>query len=105
MAKVKTCNVKFEVVLEGPSTENVFLVGNLTNLGVWDEKKALLMKHEGNNVYSLTKRCPLDTDIEFKVLSSKDYKNVERGMFGEEIENHKLNSNEGKVSIVVYNFL
>lgn len=106
MAKTKTSTVSFKVVLDGPTVEKIYIVGSTPNLGSWDPKGAILLKKDLDGNFVVNKRFPLDTEIQYKVLSEKNFDSVERGIWKEEIENHKVSASTSKVlsEIVVHNF-
>lgn len=79
MAQAKvTINVK-------ANAETLYIVGSTKNLGNWDAKNAVALK-DG----SVTKMFEEGTKVEFKVLSAKTWDAVEKGVNGEELENHSF---------------
>ena len=65
------------------NAKEVYIVGSTKNLGAWDAKAAVLAK---DGVVS--KRFEEGTKVEFKVLAAKSWDAVEKGVNGEELENH-----------------
>ena len=106
MAKTKTSIVSFKVVLDGPTVDKVYIVGNTLNLGGWDPKGAVLLKKDSDGTFFINKRFPLNEEIQYKVLADKNFLSVERGLWKEEIENHKVNACESKgvIEVIVHNF-
>ena len=74
------------------SAKKTYVVGSTKNLGEWDPKKAVEVV---DGVVS--KQFPAGDVVEFKVLSAKNWANVEKGANGEEVANHSFVANKGLV--------
>lgn len=100
-----THRVKF-IVDTKCKNKSLYLVGNTSSLASWDATKGLKMVYDKElGAYTLTKMILKDTLVEYKVCSGKNWKNVEKGMFKEELANHTIIAKKGAVSnIVVYNY-
>ena len=83
-------NKKVEIIVHAAAGEEIYICGNIPQLGNWDPKKALALKKVNDGEYSITKMLPEGQMIQFKFLCAKDWKNVEKGMYGEELDNHIL---------------
>ncbi|MCR5114008.1 MAG: hypothetical protein K6A63_08745 [Acholeplasmatales bacterium] len=81
--------------------EKVYICGSTKNLGDWNPKNAVEVK-DGK----INKKFDADTVVEFKVLSAKTWDAVEKGVNGEELENHKftVSSAVKEFEVVVDNF-
>ncbi len=88
-------NVKITIEVDCYAGENIYICGNISALGSWDEKKAVPMTKGENGRYTITKLLPQNQIIEFKFMSKKDWNFVEKGMYGEELENHILFISKG----------
>lgn len=92
-------NVNVKILVNAPKNK-VYISGSTKNLGEWDLSKAV----EAEGI--ITKQFPEGTEVEFKVLSNKDWKNVEKGPYGEEIANRKFVASKGlvvKVDVATFN--
>lgn len=78
------------------NAEKVYVVGNATNLGAWDAKKAVELKGE-NGKFEVSKKFDADAVVEFKVLAAKDWNAVEKGIWDEDLENHTFKASKGLV--------
>lgn len=100
----KYCFVNFTVTTKDIS-ENVYIIGNTKNLGNWDSKKAVKMNKIDDNTYQLRKRFLIGENVEYKVISSKEWNNVEKGIFNEDVENHHFEGEKGHFeSIYIHYF-
>ena len=100
----KYCMINFTVTTKN-ATEEVYLIGNTKNLGAWDTKKASKMNKVGENTFSLRKRFELGALVEYKVVATKNWDNVEKGIFTEEVENHHFEAVKGHFEdIFVHSF-
>ena len=65
----------------------LYIVGNTKNLSAWNADKAVKLTKKGNK---FSKSISFDANevVEFKVLASNTWACVEKGAFGEEVENH-----------------
>ena len=87
------------------AVEDLYILGSTKNLGAWDVKKAVKMNKLEDGSFELSKMLPEGEEVEFKILAAKEWSAVEKGIWNEEIENHKFVVAAGtKVSIDVYNF-
>lgn len=90
MAACKNTKVEFKVSVS-QDVEHVYVVGSVKALGEWDATKAVeLEKCEECGKFTVSKLLPVGETVEFKVLSSKTWDAVEKGNFGEDVENHSL---------------
>lgn len=98
MANVKvTFNVK-------ANAKTLYLVGSTKNLGEWDPKNAVKLEKNGD-VFTTSKLFENLSTIEFKFIRGKSYEYVEKGEWGEEIQNHSVVAVKGLVvDITVNNF-
>jgi hypothetical protein len=98
MANVKvTFNVK-------ASAKTLYLVGSTKNLGEWDPKNAVKLEKNGD-VFTTSKLFENLSTIEFKFIRGKSYEYVEKGEWGEEIQNHSVVAVKGLVvDLTVNNF-
>jgi hypothetical protein len=98
MANVKvTFNVK-------ASAKTLYLVGSTKNLGEWNPKNAVKLEKNGD-VFTTSKLFENLSTIEFKFIRGKSYEYVEKGEWGEEIQNHSVVAVKGLVvDLTVNNF-
>ena len=99
-------NVKVTIKVAAKNTDKLYLVGSTANLGNWDPKDAVKMEFcEKCGKFNVTKQFAEGTTVEFKVLKSKSYDGVEKGAWGEELENHTFVAAKGlEVEVEVFNF-
>ncbi len=83
----KYCFVNLTVTSKD-SLENLYIVGNTKNLGLWNVKNAVSMKKVNENTFVVRKRFLIGENVEYKVLKAKNWENVEKGIFNEDVENH-----------------
>lgn len=88
-------NVEIHVTTAGAS--ELYLVGSTPNLGVWNVEKAVKFEKNSDGSFSVTKKFDEGQLVEFKVLSKKDWAFVEKGVYGEELENHLMTPHKGLV--------
>ena len=98
--------VVIKAVLQKPeAVEELYILGSTKNLGAWNLAKAVKMEKVSDSEYQLSKMLPEGEEVEFKILSAKEWTAVEKGIWNEEIENHKFVVEKGtEISIDVYNF-
>ena len=98
-------NTKVTIKVVAPA-EELFVVGSTKNLGEWDASKAVKLDYCNEcKAFYTTKMLPAGETVEFKVLTSKDWATVEKGIYGEELENHSFVAEKGlEVVIEVKNF-
>lgn len=103
----KMANLKVKFLIDANSdTEELYLVGNVKQLGAWDLSKAvkLTLCHECGK-YTVTKMLPAGEVVEFKVVKTQDWNSVEKGIWCEDIQNHSFIVEKGlKVEIVCHHF-
>ena len=99
-------NVKVTIKVSAQGTDKLYLVGSTANLGNWDPKDAVKMDFcVACGKFTVTKLFAEGTTVEFKVLKAKNYDGVEKGTWGEELENHSVVATKGlEVEVAVYNF-
>lgn len=103
--KVKKCKVVFNINA-CPCHNKVYVCGNLAELGEWDAAKAVELKYdEEAKCYTCSKMLPEGANVEYKVLASKDWANVECGAYQCEVANHVFVVAKGHVEVAtVENF-
>lgn len=94
--KAATAQVTVTIKVSAPA-EKVYVVGNTANLGAWDAKKAVELKAVEAGKFEASKKFDADAVVEFKVLAAKDWDAVEKGMWGEDLENHTFTAAKGLV--------
>lgn len=100
-------NTKVEIkVAVATSVKEVYIVGSVASLGAWNPKKAVQLEYcEACGKYSVSKLLPAGETVEFKVLAGKTWEAVEKGLNGEELENHTIVPAKGlSVEVEVLNF-
>lgn len=96
---VELVNVKFKVMVKGKMPEELYLITNYSN---WKESIPLEKKED---LFVLNTYFPKNISLEFKISFTKDWKGVEKGMFGEEIRNHSyVLNNDIEIEDIIYNF-
>ena len=99
--KIPMVNVKFKVMVKGKMTDNLYLFTNYTN---WDENQVIEL-NKVDDYFVLETKFPKNYDLEFKISLSKNWQGVEKGIFGEEIKNHKyILSSDMEIEDIIYNF-
>lgn len=88
------------------NAKKLYIVGSTKNLGEWNPKKAVELEYcENCKAFYTDKLFPVGENVEFKVLSGKDWEYVEKGAYGEEVENHSFTPSKGlELVIEVLNF-
>lgn len=114
MAKAKTTKTAEKTVsvtfcVDNQSNQQfdeVFVCGNHKKLGEWNPAKALCVKKNAKGVLSIDRKFIPGEVIEYKVLNAQDWANVEKGVWGEEVQNHTVTVGDSKTvsSVVVYNW-
>lgn len=100
-------NTKIQFLVEANvSTEELYLVGNINQLGGWDLKKAVkLTLCPECGKYTVSKMIPAGAEVEFKIVKDLNWESVEKGSWNEDITNHTFTASKGlKVEIVCHNF-
>lgn len=101
----KKCYVTFVVHVVGDKPDRCFLCGNKEILGGWVAENAREMTKTDAGNFSLRARFNEGEMIAFKVLSGPSWRCVDKGIFGEEIENHVVIAASGIVKeITIYNW-
>ena len=98
---IEMVNVKLKVMIKGKMTDRLFLFTNYTN---WSEDKVLeLTKVE--DYFIINAKFPKNFNLEFKISLSQNWNGVEKGMFGEEIKNHKYYLDKDlEIEDIIYNW-
>ena len=98
MANTNNVTLKIVVKLGDNAQLNqneIYAVGN------WDVENAVTLKYvKSLNAYTLRRSIPVGTNVEFKLLNSKSWNNVEKGIFTEEIKNHNVVVNEDTTVVI-----
>lgn len=84
--------VKFYAVILTRAPKNLYLVGNMPELGSWDPQKGVKLHKVYDNFYQISVLLP-EGHLEFKIVGQNDYAHVEKGIFLEEIKNHHYEIN------------
>ena len=85
--------------------QHMYISGSTTNLGAWDPSRAISLSTDDGYRYTVRKRFRIGEEVEYKVLTRKDWRGVEKGMFSEELSNHVFKADKGVVAeITVYNW-
>ncbi len=103
---MELCDVHFtaKLLYEAENqANNLYIITNYSN---WDVKKAVLMKQVANNVFTATISFPKNTPLEFKICRTKNWSDVEKGIWKEEIVNHQyvLVDKNLEVEDLIHNF-
>ena len=94
-----TAKLLFEA--KGEATK-LYVITNLTN---WDPLAAVPMKLQKDGSFYAELTIPVDTHLEFKVCRREDWKDVEKGIWKEEIINHYYYVTEDlEVEDLIHNF-
>lgn len=94
-------NVKVEIRVSTTACKDVYIVGSIPSLGAWNPAKAVKLDYnEETGFFTLSKLLPVGELIEFKVLASKSWDNVEKGWYQEEVENHIFTPSKGLVIVI-----
>lgn len=94
-------NTKVEIRVDTTASKEVYVCGSTKALGAWDPKHAIKLEQISATTFSVSKLMATGEVVEFKVLSGKSWDNVEKGSYGEEIQNHLLTPSKGLVEVVV----
>ena len=93
--------VVFNAELNGANANDLYVITNFVD---WNPDKAIKMDYE-NGQFTLTEFYPRGFDLEFKITSNPGWEGVEKGMFGEEIENHSYTLDKDiVVEDIIHNF-
>ncbi|MEG1394985.1 MAG: carbohydrate-binding module family 20 domain-containing protein [Clostridia bacterium] len=104
--KVSSTNMKINVEIKAKEVPSViYLCGNSPKLGLWKCSKALRVERGANGIFSTVVKCNNGEILEFKILKGCEWKDVEKGIYNEEIVDHAVDPKYGKeVTIVVWNW-
>lgn len=98
------CFVNFVVNTFAPVSD-MYISGSTKNLGLWNASKAVRLTSTDGYKFTIRKRFKIGESVEFKVLTLRDWRGVEKGMFAEEIANHHIIADKGAVAeVTVYNW-
>ncbi|MCR5112704.1 MAG: hypothetical protein K6A63_02070 [Acholeplasmatales bacterium] len=93
--------VVFNASLDGADAKELYVISNYVD---WNPDKAIKMDLE-NGQFTLTEFYPRGFDLQFKITSNPGWEGVEKGMFGEEIENHTYTLDKDiEVEDIIHNF-
>lgn len=103
---LEVCNVHFTAKL---MYEAVGTTGDLyivTSYDQWNPDKAVRMQRNADDTFTATMSFPKHTALEFKICRSKNWTDVEKGIWKEEIVNHNyiLVDKDIAVEDLIYNF-
>ena len=99
-----TFKVQPEFELDETIYNEIYLVGNVDELGNWNPENALTLVKK-NNVYTKTKTFFAGEKIEFKFLLNKTFDKVELDENFVEIANREFVCNESQtINLTVKNF-
>ncbi|MBR6072256.1 MAG: hypothetical protein IKP77_05425 [Acholeplasmatales bacterium] len=90
-------SVKVEFRINTKSTNEVYIVGSVPQLGSWDVKKAIKLEKNDAGIFTVSKLLATGQLVEFKVLADKDWARVEKGVYNEEIQNHIIAPEKGLI--------
>ena len=98
--RVKIC------VAPKTNCEELYIVGSTSSLGYWDVKKATKLTYcEECQKFVVTKFLPAEEVVEFKFITAKDWNNVEKGIWREEISNRTIVPTKGlKLELTIETF-
>ena len=104
--KIPTRNVHFTVKLlycAMNEADNLYIVTNYTN---WNLKDAVKMNKIADNLFDANMTFPEGTYLEFKICRSESFKDVEKGIWKEEIVNHHylIGSEDLEIEDLIHNF-
>lgn len=89
------CKVEFNVKANVEAKE-IFVVGNVKELGAWNETKAIkLTFDESKCLFTTSKMIEVGTNVEYKIMLTASWEHVEKGEWNSEIENHKFVAQKG----------
>ncbi len=98
---IEMVNVRLKVMIKGKMADRLFLFTNYNN---WSEKNALELT-KVDDYFIINARFPKNYNLEFKISLSNNWNGVEKGMFGEEIKNHKYYLDKDlEIEDIIYNW-
>lgn len=100
------CNVHFTAKLMYEAVgaaDDLYIITSYTN---WDPMEAVPMQKNADTTFTATMSFPKGTALEFKICRSKNWTDVEKGIWKEEIVNHNyiLVEQDMDVEDLIYNF-
>lgn len=103
--KTATTKVEFFITC-ACDVKSLYIVGSDAKFGEWNPEKAIKVDYnDEKKSFYLTKMLPVGASYEFKILADKSWNRVEKGYYGEEIENRSFVVAKGlKVVAKVLNF-
>ncbi len=103
--KVNEYNVHFTAKLLYCATNEADDLYIVTNTNNWDPKLAVKMNKINDNLFDANIKFPEGTKLEFKILRSDSFKDVEKGIWKEEIVNHHYVVNQNlEIEDLIHNF-
>lgn len=102
----ETYNVTLTAKLVFDATNAASDLYVITSHTGWDFNQAVKMDKQDENTFTATLALPKDTALEFKVCKSKNWTDVEKGIWKEEIVNHNYNvvDKDLEVEDLIHNF-
>ncbi len=99
-------NVNFTAKLLYEATGKAKDLYIITSYSNWDPKKAVKMKANPDNTFTASMSFPKGTALEFKICRSANWKDVEKGIWKEEIVNHNyvIVDKDLEIEDLIYNF-
>lgn len=104
--KPLTYRVNFKAKLLYDAANKAEKLYIITNYDNWSTSKAIEMNKDDNGVFTKTVEYPSDTKLEFKICRSSDWKDVEKGIWKEEIKNHNyvVVDHDIEIEDLIHNF-
>jgi predicted alpha/beta superfamily hydrolase len=100
-AEIYNVRMVVSVVQTPPYADEIYLAGSMND---W-QPGTLAIPHVGNGVYVLTAKWPVGEPIEYKFTRGKTWASVEKGTYGEEVDNRVLTLEKTPHEVVVYNHI
>lgn len=99
--------IEFELEYYLPNTmDEIYACGNDEKLGAWDPKKAMVLRKNKKGKYVGFRWFKVGSELEFKIIRTKDWDHVQLGTLCEEVQNHKFNvSDKYTYRGKIYNWL
>ena len=98
---IEMVNVRLKVMIKGKMADRLFLFTNYNN---WSEENVLELT-KVDDYFIINARFPKNYNLEFKISLSNNWNGVEKGMFGEEIKNHKYYLDKDlEIEDIIYNW-
>jgi predicted transport protein len=104
--KIPMHNVHFTAKLLYCATNEADKLFIVTNYNNWDPKSAVMMTKVNDNLFVADISFPEGTKLEFKICRSESFKDVEKGIWKEEIVNHHYTivDRDLEVEDLIHNF-